>query len=273
MKLPTRTQRTWLLLALLGVTIGIWVFLTSPQNDRPWSPDQALLPYAEFTADTVTVHNIRNFTYTATDTYTPRYEKRTYNLNELTTIDYIVEPFGSIGAAHTFVSFGFADGEQLAISAEIRKEVGETFSPLKGVLRQYELMYVVADERDVIQLRTNHRQNNVYLYPIDTSQENMQALFMDMLTRVNQLRAEPQLYNTITNNCTTNIAAHINTIAPNTIPLDIRLLLPKNSDALAYEVGLIQNDLPLDALRAKHLITHKAQTYTGTTSFSAHIRR
>lgn len=188
-------------------------------------------------------------------------------------MDYIVEPFEGIGAAHTFLSFGFNDGNFVAISVEIRKEKGETFSPLKGLLRSYELMYVIADEQDVIKLRTNYRKDSVYLYPVQTSRENMRALFVDMLNRANSLRDTPEFYNTLTNTCTTNIARHINMISPHKIPWDLRLLLPKNSDALAYELGFINNSIPLEDLRKKHLINEKALLYDNDYNFSALIRQ
>lgn len=257
---------------VLVIFLGTSYFLRTPSNDREWELDQKILSYAEFSGNEVTVFNIRNFKYESVDQYTPAYYDRTFNLDELTSVDYIVEPFGSIGAAHTFVSFGFENGDYVTISVEIRKEVGESFSPFKGLFRNYELMYVVADERDVIKLRTNHRKDVVYLYPVTTSKENMKKLFVDMLTRANALKEEPEFYNTLANTCTTNIADHINEIAPGRVPWDLRLLLPKNSDVLAYELGLIDNSMPLEALRTKHKINDLAEQYADEESFSNKIR-
>lgn len=268
----SRNKKIYLVLIII-LLAGIWFFSKTPSNDRNWSSDQVILPHAEFTGDQVTVFNIRNFTYDSTTDYTPAYYDRTFDLTELTSVDYIVEPFGSIGAAHTFVSFGFSNGDHLAISVEIRKKVGDEFSPLRGLLRSYEIMYVIADERDVVKLRTNHRQNDVYLYPVHTSQANMQKLFVDMLSRANTLKEQPEFYNTLTNNCTTNIARHINQISPDRIPWDIRLLLPENSDALAYELGLLDDSVPLEELRERHRINEKARQYTGTGDFPYLIRQ
>jgi hypothetical protein len=253
--------------------LGLWYASKTPSNDREWSLDQQVLPYAEIAGDEITVYNIRNFSYQSTSEYTPAYYDKTFSLSELTSVDYIVEPFGSIGAAHTFVSFGFSTGDYLAISVEIRKEVDESFSPIKGLLRNYELMYVVADERDVVKLRTNYRQNDVYLYPIDTSLENKQQLFVDMLTRVNELKEKPEFYNTLTNTCTTNIADHVNEITPSRIPWDLRLLFPENSDELAYELGLLDNSIPLEELRKQHLINEEAEKYADSAYFSKLIRQ
>ena len=108
------------------------------------------------------VRNIRNTTYRSTTDYTPAYYDKTFDLDKLTSVWYIVEPFSNWkGAAHTFLSFGFEDDEYLAISVEIRKEEGEGFSAFKGLFKQYEVIYVIADERDVITVRTNHRRDDV----------------------------------------------------------------------------------------------------------------
>ena len=257
----------------LVLLFGLWYFSKTPSNDRSWALDQQILSYAEFDNDEVTVFNIRNFNYESTSEYIPDYYDKTFNLKELTSVDYIVEPFGSIGVAHTFVSFGFSTGDYLAISVEIRKEVGESFSPLKGLLKNYELMYVIADERDVINLRTNYRKDTVYLYPVRASKENMRALFVDMLKRTNKLRDNPEFYNTLTSTCTTNIASHINKIVPGRIPWDPRLLFPENSDALAYELGLIDNSVTLEELRERNKINGKAEQYADSPDFSKLIRK
>lgn len=256
-----------------ALIFSTWYFLQAPRNDREWSLDQQILPYAEFNGDSITIFNIRNFTYTTIDEYTPAYYNKTFSLQNLQSVDYIVEPFGNIGAAHTFLSFGFDTGDYVAISVEIRKEIGETFSPLKGLVRNYELTYVIADERDAIKLRTNYRHDTVYLYPVTTSRENVQRLFVDMLTRTNTLREKPEFYNTLTNTCTTNIADHINNISAKHIPWDFRLLFPRNSDALAYELGLIDTSLPLDELRIRHKINEKAELYAESSDFSRLIRQ
>ena len=258
---------------IIVFSTSLWYFLQTPQNDRNWSLDQAVLPYAQIDGTEVKVFNIRNFTYTSESDYVPDYYDQTYDLDELVSVDFIVEPFDDPGAAHTFLSFGFSNGKYLAISAEIRKEKGETFSPLLGLLRRFELMYVVADERDVVKLRTNYRKDIVYLYLANISLEKMRQLFVDMLTRANTLKNQPEFYNTLTNTCTTNIVDHINKITPNKISWDLRLLLPKNSDELAYELGLIGNTQSLAELRQQHQINDLAEKYADNPDFSKLIRK
>ncbi|MFA6414647.1 MAG: DUF4105 domain-containing protein [Candidatus Paceibacterota bacterium] len=158
------------------------------------------------------------------------------------------------------------------ISAEIRKEKGESFSAIKGLLRQYEIIYVIADEHDVIKLRSNYRKDDVFLYPVKTTKENMQKLFISMLTRANKLATEPEFYNTLTNTCTTNIVAHVNEIAPGRIPFSYKVLMPGYSDELARQVGLIDNTLSIEELRAKYRINDKALKYADDPLFSERIR-
>lgn len=251
----------------------IFFFSRTPSNNRDWAVDQSILPYAVFNDNTVDIFNIRNFTYQSDTSYEPGYYDHTYNLDELQSVDYIVEPFGNPGAAHTMLSFGFKNGDYLSISVEIRKEKGESFSPFKGIIRDYEIMYVIADEKDAVKLRSNYRKDKVYVYPVETTPEKMRELFVDMLNRANGLVDTPEFYNTLTNTCTTNIAKHINNISENRVPRDLRLLLPENSDALAYELGLIDNSIPLEELREKHLINDRAMEHADSPNFSEMIRK
>ena len=262
---------------LLVLVIGYLVLVLplKPSLTRDWSPDQAVLAQSEFSGPMVTVKNIRNAEYSTKDEYTVRYYDKTFNLDTLESVWYGVEPFAGYGkgAAHTLVSFGFEGGDYLAISAEIRKEKEESFSTLRGLLRQYELVYIVADERDVLGLRANYRKDEVFLYPVRAEKEQMQALLVSMLTRANKLAHEPEFYNTFTNNCTTNIAEHVNALAPRQVSLaDYRILLPEFSDALAQEVGLIESSLPIDELRAKYRINERAAQYADDPLFSERIR-
>lgn len=260
-----------ILLTTLFVTVSL---LTEASNDRDWNIDQAVLPYAEIEGDIVSVHNIRNFSYTSTKEYTPNYYDNTFDLSKLKKVWYVVEPFSGIpGSAHTFLSFEFDGDDFVSISVEIRKEKGESYHPVKGLFNNYELMYVIADERDVIKLRTNFRNDSVYLYPIKVSKEKSRELFLDMIMRTNELKDNPEFYNTITNTCTTNIVSHVNKISSNKIPMmNMSILFPENSDKLAYELGLIDTELPFSEVRDKYYINDKALRYADDKDFSVKIR-
>ena len=262
-------------LVLLGSGIGfaVWHFLVRPSNDRNWSVDQAILPEAQVNGNLVHIKNIRNFAYRSTEDYTPDYYNKTFDITKLKKVYYIVEPFSDFeGSAHTFVSFEFEGPEFIAISIEIRKEQGETFSAFKGLFKRYELMYVIADERDVVKLRSNYRKDQVYIYPIQTTPDRMQKMFLDMVNRANKLKEQPEFYNTLTNTCTTNLANHVNTIAPGRVPLDPRIFLPGYSDKFVYDLGLIDTDLSFEEARTKFHINERAEKHSNSPDFSIKIR-
>jgi hypothetical protein len=258
-------------LTLLAI-LGIFYFSQTASNDRDWALDQQLLPVIQFNNDQVTIENIRNFEYTSTSTYTPRYYTKTFSLGEIQTVDYILEPFEGVGAAHTFLSFGFSDGSYISISVEIRKEKGESFSPFKGLMRQYELMYVIADERDVVNLRANHRKDTVYLYPTNATPEQAAQLFVHMLTQAQNISQKPEFYNTLTSNCTTNIVGHINSLRDDPIGWNYRMLFPKYSDVLAQELGFIAQGMTIEEARERYVINQKAALYKDDPEFSKKIR-
>jgi hypothetical protein len=272
----THSFRTYTIAFVLLLALGYLalVGLTYASLERDWSRDQALLARAEIAGDSITIHNIRNIDYRSTTDYDVRYYDKTFDLEKIESLWYMVEPFKGhgAGAAHTLVSFGFEGGDYVAISAEIRKEKGESFSPIHGVLRQYEIVYVIADERDVIKLRSNYRKNDVFLYPVEMSKENIQRLFVSMLERANSLATEPEFYNTITNTCATNIVEHINDVVPERIRWSHKILMPALSDEVMREYRLIDDSLPIEGLRAKYRINEKALQYADDPRFSERIR-
>jgi len=265
----------WFGIALLILVIAycLLVLIIRPRTDRDWSTDQAVQPEIAINSDLVSIKNVRDFEYRTADDYMPHYYDQTYDLSKISTVDYMVEPFSeNPGAAHTLLTFGFEDGKHVAISVEIRKEKGEHFSPVKGLLRQYELMYVIADEHDVIGLRTNYRHDQVFLYPIRADKAQVRALFLDMLSRADKLQHNPEFYNTLTSTCTTNIVHHVNTLVPNRVPFDLRILFPGYSDRFAYELGLINTDLSFEEARTKFNINERAEQYADSLKFSEMIR-
>lgn len=267
---------TFALLAALGCRAAEKV--VQPSNFRNWAPDQAVLPYAEIDGDRVTVHNIRNCQYFADDTYLVDYYDRTFDLGTIRGVDFLMVPFdGMPSLAHTMLSFELAgpDGQPqyLAVSVETRKERDESYSPLKGSARQYELMYVVADEQDVIKQRTNFRDEQVYLYRTTATPEVARLLFVDVMGRVNELASKPEFYDTLTNNCTSNIVGHINRIRPNRITYDVRVLLPGLSDRLAYDEGLLVHYGTFEETKARAYVNPLAERYADREDFSQLIRR
>lgn len=267
--------RAWALWggAMAVAAVAAWSLAVRPSNDRDWVPNVAVLPSAEFDGHLVHVRNIRNTAYTTPDIYRPAYYDRTFDLERLTSVWFLVEPFSDWGgAAHTFLSFGFDGPQYLTISVEARRERGETYHFVKGLFRRYELIYVVADERDAIRLRAEYRGDDVYLYPIRAPPEKMRELFVAMLTQANRLRERPTFYNTLTRNCTSTIVRHVNTLSPRRIPFSFKWLFPGYADRLAYDLGLIDTDLPFEAARQRFNISERARRVAAGEDFSVRIR-
>ncbi|MCA9105510.1 MAG: DUF4105 domain-containing protein [Planctomycetales bacterium] len=272
-------------LALVGLLLGLVSGCrTMPRNDlsdvilpsnyREWSPEFSVLPTAEFDGDRVILRNVRNASYVTETNYILEYETREYRLSKLEHVDFFLVPFkGMEFIAHTMISFGFAGGEYVAVSAEIRTEKGEAYSPASGLARQFELTYVVADERDVVRLRTRHRDADVYLYRTVATPEQSEQLFRDVMGRVNELAEHPEFYNTLTNNCTTNIVSHVNRIAPHKVPYNIGVLLPGYSDREAYDLGLLDQSVPFRDLKRQARINDLADAFYDDPDFSTKIRR
>ncbi len=275
---PLSRLRRWLtalvaVVLLVALALMLLVLPLRPSNQRDWAEDQARLASAVLDGDALRISNLRNAVYRSTSDFDVHWETRSYDLRQLVSVWFMVEPFADWrGPAHTLLSFGFADGQFLAISVELRKERGESFSPLLGLLRQYELIYVLGDERDLIGLRANHRQDDVYLYPIRTTAEGRQALLLSMLERANALVMQPEFYNTLTSTCTSNIVDHIELIAPGRVPFSYKTMLPGYADDLAFELGLIDTDLPRESFRAAHKINDLARLHADSADFSAGIR-
>lgn len=250
----------------------------TPSNFRDWRPEQAVLPYTEFQGGQLTIHNVRNCKYFANDVYMVDYYDKTIDLNQVAGVDFIVVPFKGMPAlAHVMISFQLAkpDGtrDHLAVSVETRKERDENYNPVKGSTNAYELMYVVADERDVIQFRTNYNNEDVYLYHTVADPESSKALLVDVLTRANQVANQPEFYDTLLNNCTSNIVRHVNRIKPNRIVADYRVLLPGYSDSLAYDEGLIERHGSFAETKREAYVNPLAERYAGRDDFSEMIRQ
>lgn len=262
-------------LALVLLLIVAGFLAVHPSNEREWSVGQEQFPYATFDGTHVTVHNLRNFEWKKDGSVIERWEVRTFDLDKLATAWFGLAPFEreNRGPAHTFLSFGFSDSQYVAISIEARRERDEDYSLLKGILRRYEVIYVIGDERDLVRMRTNVRDDDVYLYPIRTPPAKARQLFVEMLERANALKTEPEFYNTLTNNCTTNILDHANRITPGKVPYGKEVLLPGYADELAQRLGLIEDDVPIEQVRARYLVNTRALKFAEDPDFSRRIRQ
>ena len=245
-----------------------------PSNDRDWSADLARESFATLNQETgkISLTNIRNNKYITEKDFISEYYDREFELSEVQSVDFVVVPFKNEALAHTMMSFGFRDGTYLGVSIEIRTEKDEDYSPLLGTTRQYELIYLFADERDIIRLRTRHRDADVYIYPTVATPEQAQQLLVDVVERANSLAMKPEFYNTLTNNCTTNLAGHVNTVAQNKIKYGWKVLLPGFSAKYAYDLGLLPNDVPFEDLKALAYVNELVEAHFDDPNFSQVIR-
>ena len=251
-----------------------WFFSLAPSNDRDWQADVATLPYATVAGDIVTMHNIRNFDYRSETDYTPAYYDKSFDVSKLTGVDIIAVYWMGPAVAHIFVSFEFAGSDHLAVSIETRKEKGEEYSTLKGFFRQYELYYVVADERDVIRLRTNYRKDppeDVYVYRAQGPLENGRRLFLDYVRKINSLQEKAEFYNTLTTNCTTNIWMHT-LVNVGHLPFSWKILASGYVPQYMYEAGRLDNSVPFAELQKRALVNPRAHGADKAQDFSRRIR-
>jgi hypothetical protein len=265
----------------LGVTIVgflcvlVWWLSLRPSNERNWQPDVAQTAWAEVHGDKVTIRNFRNCDYRTERDYTPHWETKTVSLTQLRGLDVFITYWGSPWIAHPIVSFDFGDQGYVAMSVETRKEVGESYSAIRGFFRYYELIYIISDERDVVRLRTNFRNGEeVYLYHTRATPDQARTIFLHYLDRANQMRNHAEWYNALTNNCTTNIASHVaQARAEKEVRWDWRILLNGKADEMMYERGDLLGDLPFAELKKNSYINPIARATDVSPDFSANIRK
>jgi len=252
----------------------VWWFNISPSNDREWQVDSQRLARASIDGDRVTVHNVRNFSYRSETDFTPGYYDRTYDLNRLDSIDIYLVYWMGPAIAHTIVSFGFAGEDFLAVSIEARKEEGEAYSAIRGFFRQYELLYVVADERDVIRLRTNFRDNppeHVYRYRLRGSKDTGREFFLEYMNSVTDVARHPRFYNTLTSNCTNLIWMH-GRVNPDRVPFSWKLLASGYAAEYLYEMERLDTSVSFAELTRQGYVNPRAQALDDSADFSRLIR-
>ena len=272
---PNRKRTAYCVLALgVGIIIG-WM-QKEPSHDRNWVPSVAQLPRITTEGDQIRVYNIRNFDYKTTDVFSVRYYDKTFDLNKLETVDYILSYWDGLEAvAHVIISFGFDDGKYLAVSVETRLEQGEPQTGLGGFFKQYELIYILGDEKDLLRLRSNIRKEEVFLYPTTVSKNDVRIIFGMIIERRNSIAKEPEFYNTINENCRSSLARYFSAVLdvrrmPS--PFDYRRLLSGYSDELLFENGWINSNRNFEDTKRLHHINQYVQADGEGDDFSSKIR-
>jgi hypothetical protein len=250
----------------------LWWWSISLPNDRDWQPDVAETAWTERNGDKIIIHNLRNFDYEPGQPAKPRWETKVVDLSQLRGVDLFINFWGSTLICHPIVSFQFGTDDHVAISVETRMAKGQSYSTLRGFFKQFALIYIVADERDVVRVRTNYRHEQLYLYRTSIKPDRARRLFIDYLRTVDALHLRPRFYNALTSNCTTNVRTHTVATTSKPAPWDWRMLLNGTVDELVYERGGFASRLPFTELKQMSLIDEKAQAADQATDFSERIR-
>lgn len=267
-------KRSWWPVAGVGlalVLLLLWWSTIRPSNDRVWADDVAQLLHGSVHGSAVTLSNVRDFNWRSDDDYDARWETRTYDLDHLRSADAVLSYWSSRAIAHAMISFGFDDGQHVVFSVEIRKKRGEAFSEIGGFFRQFEMILVAAEERDIIRVRTNVRHEDDYVYPLDLRTQTLRTLFLSYVDAANRLQQRPSFYNTVTSNCTTLVYRMARQMDPG-LPLDIRLLLTGYLPGYLYENGVLDPQLSLEEWTRRSRVTDRARATDDDDDFSRAIR-
>jgi Domain of unknown function (DUF4105) len=247
-----------------------WARVT-PSHAGDWPAEISRLAQASIDGDRVTITNVRNFEWHGTDQFVERWEVRTYSLSSLNRLDLIASYWAGPNIAHLLLSFGFDTGDQVVASIEIRRRSDQQYSTLKGAFRNFEIIYILGDERDLLRLRTTFRKEQVYLFRLRTPPEAVRRLFLEYLRTINDVAEHPRFYNTLTTNCTTQIRV-AGLAAGAVIPWNWRLLLTGHVPDYLYSRGSVDTRLPFPELFRRSQINEAADRADDSDSFSAAIR-
>jgi hypothetical protein len=265
-----RPRMPWVFAGLFLAVCGWWATIL-PSHDRPWRPEVAVMPHAVVDGDRVRIMDVRNFDFRSRDDFTVRYEEREVSLSHLTGVDFYIAFWAQGPIGHTFLSFIFDNAPPLSVSIETRPEVGEGFDPLASMFKQFELIFVVGEERDLVRLRTNYRGEEVFLYHLTIPPAAARRLFLVYLERINELYAKPEWYHLLSNSCTINIVRYAN-VAGRIGEWDIRHLFNGWIDRYFYNVGLVNSSMDFDELRRRSNITEVSRAAGDGPDFPQRIR-
>ena len=311
LKMPERSLYCHFLLLMSLLTTGCQTMVRNdipdrrhPSNERPWSPQVSLLPrielddtistptqddlphpdaevvpatYSSLSTDVKTpvrIHNVRNNRYITEEDFIAKYEQREYDLAKIRGVDLIVCPVQKRPyLANSILSFEFGEGEFLAVFAEVRTEIGESFSPALGTTNQFEIAYVLADEKDVLRLRTRHQNSEIFIYPTTATPDQARMMFIDVMKRVNRLEVRPEFYHTALNNCTSNILQHLNALNPAGNTPHFSVLLPGLAARSAYQQGILDQSQTFEKLKIRCQATELSNEFYDDPDYSLRIRR
>lgn len=260
--------------------ILLYIFvIMQPRNDRDWDVGFEILPHIEMHGYTIDVTHVRDYRFEPNKLVSKAYTNRTLDLTKLERVWFVTEPFNGFhvikfdGIAHTYFVFDFQDQKPLVVSVEARREKGEKFDLFPGLFNQFELMYVWGIEEDITVQRVLVQHNKLYMYPLTISKNSAQQLFLQLAKTTSQLETHPRFYNSLTSNCTNELAKNANNIKPGTIPFNLNWFLPGHAVAELYKLGFIPNNKPLEEITQKYYISDLVKKNAGKDDFSNLLRR
>jgi hypothetical protein len=261
----------WVLAGLYVAVLVGWSFVR-PSHEREWRADVGVMPRAAIDGDRVRISGVRDFDYRSRDDFTVRYEEREFLLSQVTGLDFFISYWMPGPVGHTFVSFLFDEAPPLNISIETRPEAHEGFSPLQSLFKKYELIYVVGEERDVVGVRTNFRNEDVYVFRLRVSAEVARNLLRVYLQRINELADRPEFYHLLSNSCTVNIVRYAN-LAGRTGGFDFRHYLNGWVDRYFYDARLLNTSFSFAELRRRSQVDPGVKSSEIVDEFSRRIRK
>jgi len=250
----------------------VWWRSLRPSNHRDWTGDVAQTVGGKIDGNVVTLDKVRDFLWRSNDDYTPRWITQSYDLARLRSLDMIVSSWALPSIAHMLISFGFGENEYVVFSVEIRRQKDQVFSEIGGFFKEFELVVIAAQERDIVRLRTNVRREETYLFRMSFEPAVMRALFLAYVAEANALVREPRFYHTITRNCTTVLYRMLKRIVRR-LPFSYRVLLSGYMPEYFYGIGYLDQRHPLEELRAFGYVSERGRIADQSPTYSADIRR
>jgi hypothetical protein len=270
----------FLFVIAFSIPVLVYVFfILKPSNDKNWEVGFEKLPKFEIQNNIVKIKDFRDYHYSKDKFVSANYVDRTVDVNKLERVWFVLEPFDANkyikfdGIAHTYFVFDFKDSDPVGISVEARREKGEVFNLVPGLFNQFELMYVWASEGDLTGRRVLVGHNKVYMFPLTIKNESAKKLFFQLVNSSHSLETTPRFYNSLTSNCTNELAKVANQVKKNSIPLSYIWLFPGFSAKELYRLKFIPTDKPYEEIQKKYDATALVEKYAGEKNMSELIRK
>jgi len=265
---------------LLGLAAcTLYILTLEPRTDRIWEDSLSRSTYITQNDGGYVLHNVRDWTYGPETILSQDWiDSMSVSATDITRVWFLLEPFSDWDrVGHTFITFEFADGNNLSFSVEARRESDEVYSAFQGLFRAFELSYTWGTERDLLTRRLLHLNHDVRMYHLTIEPEVAQTIFASLVERTNDIYQNPRFYNTLSENCTNVLAREMNIAYPQSVPKDISWYLPGTSDTFLMSEGFIEVKGTPEEMIGKHNLQNYRDTIVSIATsspqvFSANVR-